>query len=122
MKNNSTAASNFAKIMTTCSLELTAQSRVRRLGKEYSIGEDIVSAIKQCGQGKFYCCQNSVIAFVVSGHYFVTPRHTDKENFLKSWGFKKKEFYVPFCDYSEPADVVVREYWNVLKLENGLID
>ena len=112
---------NMLAFIDGISLEVSSQTKVRNplSGETFTLGEDITVPLAQFGHdgGRYFATNNSAIGIIIEGFYFATPRSAFKEKILKSLGFEKKDFYVPFSNGTEPADSGDASYWEVLKAE-----
>lgn len=115
---------NMLAFIDGISLEVSSQTKVRNhfgfgADEVVDLGEDITVPLAQFGHdgGRYYATNNSVIGIILEGFYFATPRSAFKEKILKSLGFEKKDFYVPFSNGTELADSGDASYWEMLKAE-----
>lgn len=80
-----------------------------QLGKEEAIN---VSEIVPKFPGR-YATNNSTVAFVHSGSFYVTPYTRRAMSTLKANGFREADFYVPFSNWDYPK--TEQSKWNSLK-------
>ncbi|MBQ2660549.1 hypothetical protein IJF93_00510 [Candidatus Saccharibacteria bacterium] len=58
-----------------------------------------------------YSIHNAVIAFVVDGKMYVMIYDASRLDVLRYYGFREREFFVPFSHKDYPADERYKEKW-----------